>query len=109
MEILIELLLIGCWPYNRAAATKLKQIQFKPYQVPENCSSNCLYTISCTTPKKKTRTRVQIKDVQAKTFKDLFLKHKSKYLCCGLQNKIIKTPFSRTTKVHVIKACQNHV
>ena len=53
----------------------------------------------------KTRTRIQMKDIKQKKNKNLFLKYKSKYLCCGLQNKVIKTPFSRTTKFHAIEAC----
>ena len=56
--------------------------------------------------RKKTRTRVQVKDIKLRSFKNLFLRFKSKYLCCSLQNKIIKKPISRTKKFQVVGICK---
>ena len=44
-------------------------------------------TVSGPRSKKKTRTRIQVKDIKLRLFKNLFLKLKSKHLCCSLQNK----------------------
>ena len=70
-----------------------------------------LYTITGARYQKKTRTRVGkwlYERYYSKKF-NLFLKYKSKYLCCGFQNKIIKNPVSRKTKFHAVEACENHV
>ena len=37
---------------------------------------------------KKTKIRIQVKDFKLRFFKNLFLRFKSKYFCCSLQNKI---------------------
>ena len=39
--------------------------------------------------KKQTKTSVQMENIKQKKNKKLFLKYKTKYLCCGLQNKIL--------------------
>ena len=44
--------------------------------------------------RKKTRTRVQIKDIKLRFFKKLLLRIKSSYLCFSLQSKTIKKPLS---------------
>ena len=48
--------------------------------------------------KKEDRTRVQVKDIKLRIFKYIFLRFKSKYLCCGLQNKIIKNTHLQNKK-----------
>ena len=58
----------------------------------KNSTALFLYTISAARSKKKPRTRVQVKDIKLRFFKNLFLlTFNSKILYCGLQNKIIKT------------------
>ena len=68
-----------------------------------------LYTIPGARYKKKTRTRVGRWLYERYYSKKLILKYQSKYLCCGLQNKIIKNPVSRRTRFHAVEACKNHV
>ena len=49
--------------------------------------------------RKKTRTRVQLKDIKIRFLKNLFLRFKSRYLCCSLQNKIIKKLCLQNNKI----------
>ena len=49
--------------------------------------------------RKKTRIKVLSERYKLRFFKNLFFTFKSKYLCCDLQNKIIKTCVSRKAKV----------
>ena len=84
-------------------------LNFSRY-IPKNCSSNfTIYNTRCKVQEKKLGLGLEDEYMKDITPKNLFLKHQSKYLCCGLQNKIIKNPISRTKKFHAVEACKNHV
>ena len=58
--------------------------------IPKNCSSNfTIYNTRCKVQEKKLGLGLEDEYMKDITPKNLFLKHQSKYLCCGLQNKII--------------------
>ena len=82
-------------------------LNFTRYQ--KIVAGTLLYTIPGARYKKKTRTRVGRWLYERYYSKKLILKYQSKYLCCGLQNKIIKNPVSRRTRFHAVEACKNHV
>ena len=50
-------------------------------------------------PRKKFRTKVQVKDIKQRFFKSLFFTFKSRYLCCVLPNKIIKNMHLQKGKI----------
>ena len=50
-------------------------------------------------PERKAKTRVQMKDTMLKCFKNIFLRCKSKYLCCSLQRNIVKNLRLQNDKV----------
>lgn len=50
-------------------------------------------------PRKKTRLRVQVKDMKLRSFKNVFLGFSSMYLCCVLQNKVIKNMHIQKGKI----------
>ena len=57
--------------------------------IPKNCSSSFfIYNIRCKVQEKKIKIGFQWK-ISSKKIKNLFLKCKSKYLCCGWENKIL--------------------
>ena len=60
-----------------------------------------VYTTLCIIrSKKKTKTKIQVKDIKPRLFKNLFLRFKLKYLCFGLLSKI------PLTAVQIIQICK---
>ena len=73
-------------------------------------AATLLYTIPGARYKKKSMIRAGrwlFEIYYPKTFKNLSLKCKSKHLCCGFQNNIIKNLVSWTTKFYTVEACEN--
>ena len=69
-------------------------------------SPTCIYDYVFTGFEKKTRTRVQVKDIKIRLLKNLFIRFISKYLYFAKQNK---TPEPRKTESHVVETCRNLV
>ena len=76
-------------------------IQDKAYQV----ETPFHYTISGAKSRIETRFRIQVKHIKLRLFKNFLLRFNSKYLCCGLQGKLIKNPVSRTAQFQVVEIC----
>ena len=81
-------------------------IQDKAYQV----ETPFHYTISGAKSRIETRFRIQVKHIKLRLFllkffftKIFLLRFNSKYLCCGLQGKLIKNPVSRTAQFQVVE------